>query len=120
MGLSLAEELDKLGYLTVNKLTMYLKAYHPIVSVSYPVINKYVKAGKIKSVKAGEHYRIPKASIEHFIEHGPLQVEEGGNSLSSTDLGGMPAWLDTPPPDVSHMPMSRPKMQPTDTFIDED
>lgn len=41
-----------------------------ILKVAYKTVFRYVKAGQLKAVKIGRHYRITEEALRDFLEHG--------------------------------------------------
>lgn len=49
-------------YYTIKEISILLK-------VAYLTVYRWIKAGKLKSLKAGKQYRITKSSLERFIRN---------------------------------------------------
>lgn len=48
-------------FLTVEQITK-------ILQVHWQTVLNYIKNGKLKAIKLGKGYRIPKKSLDHFIK----------------------------------------------------
>jgi len=67
---SLANQLAKKGWLSLNELVKYLKQDHPEHYISYPTALSMVKEGKIRVITVGSTYRIYLEEITRFIREG--------------------------------------------------
>lgn len=87
--------LDTKGYLTINQLVHYLKEFHPLKSVSYPALQRYAQQGYLECDKLGGQYRVSKASIEHYIEHGTSKLYKPPSLQEQTEDDQAPINTET-------------------------
>jgi putative resolvase len=54
-------KMEKEQYYTIEEVAKMLK-------VAYLTVYRWIKAGKLKAVKAGKQYRIERSALDKFIE----------------------------------------------------
>lgn len=79
---SLADKLEKDGYLSVHQLARYLKECHPIAAVTHPTLLRYIREGKLRAQYPDQpyHTKVEKEEIERFIKEGVRKIEVGDPS----------------------------------------
>lgn len=96
-----SQVLEEKGWLSLNQFVQYLKDEHPIKSLSYPAILRYVEKGVLEATKVGGQRRISKECIEHYVKYGvevPYvpQTTLANNSGKGTQMSSSPTSSSDP------------------------
>ena len=69
-SVNLRTELDRKGFLSLNKFLKFLKEFHPAASVSYPTALRLIRKGQLRAYPVGSSYRVTKDEANRWVREG--------------------------------------------------
>lgn len=105
--------LETKGFLTIHALESYLKMYHPLRSVTYPTLRRYVAKGYFgEPLILGGQTRLMKEHIDRYVERGTAPPKVDTKTALFDTEGGRSGPL----PSITKEPMPPVRIDPRDDY----